>query len=138
MNRAGLQSNCDRFGGVASAICVLHCLTISLIPSLLSNVQFLSSYNEMLEWGFFSFALFFALSSLIFNWKNHKNHLSQTDRHIVKFYSAGTSPDFFTTGKDRVLGLAAKTPPVFLIKKPGIMTLLIYEDFCSRSRHAKK
>lgn len=63
----------DRFGGVASAICALHCLTISFIPSLLSNVQFFSSYNEILEWGFFSFALFFALSSLLFNWKKHKN-----------------------------------------------------------------
>ena len=68
-----LSIQLDRFGGVASAICALHCLTISFVPSLLSNVQFLSSYNEVLEWGFFSFALVFALSSLIFNWKKHKN-----------------------------------------------------------------
>ena len=68
-----LSIQIDRFGGVASAICALHCLTISLIPSLLSNVQFFSSYNEILEWGFFSFALFFALSSLLLHWKKHKN-----------------------------------------------------------------
>lgn len=63
----------DRFGGVASAICALHCLTISFVPSLLSSIEFLSSYNEILEWGFFSFAMLFALSSLIFSWKIHKN-----------------------------------------------------------------
>ena len=70
-----LSIQLDRFGGVASAICALHCLTISFVPSLLSNVQFFSSYNEILEWGFFSFALLFALSSVIFNWKSHKNVL---------------------------------------------------------------
>ena len=41
----------------------------------LSNVQFLSNYNEILEWSFFGFALSFALFSATFGFKLHKNPL---------------------------------------------------------------
>lgn len=70
-----MQSKLDNFGSIASIACVLHCLTISFAPALLSNVQFLSNYNEILEWSFFGFALSFALFSAAFGFKLHKNPL---------------------------------------------------------------
>tara|TARA_B100000925_G_scaffold285219_1_gene261269 strand:- start:328 stop:699 length:372 start_codon:yes stop_codon:yes gene_type:complete len=68
-----MQSNLDNFGSIASIACVLHCLTVSFAPALLSNVQFLSNYNETLEWVFFGFALSFAIFSAGFGFKLHKN-----------------------------------------------------------------
>ncbi len=68
-----MQSRIDNFGSVASIACVLHCLTISFAPALLSNVQILANYNEVLEWSFFGFALSFALVSAFFGFKLHKN-----------------------------------------------------------------
>ena len=63
----------DNMGGIASALCVTHCLVISMVPSLLSNVQLFASYNEVMEWSFFAFAITFALVSAIFGFNIHKN-----------------------------------------------------------------
>ena len=70
-----MQSKLDNLGRIASIACVLHCLTISFAPALLSSVEFLSNYNEILEWSFFGFALSFALFSAAFGFKIHKNPL---------------------------------------------------------------
>ena len=53
----------DRFGGVASALCVLHCLLVSLAPSILSTLDVGDSFQEIFEWSFFSLAILFALVS---------------------------------------------------------------------------
>ena len=68
-----MQSNIDNFGSIASIACVIHCLTISFAPALLSNVKILANYNEILEWSFFGFALSFALFSAFFGFQLHKN-----------------------------------------------------------------
>ena len=67
--------NFDSLGGVASAACIAHCFIVSLAPSLLSNLKLLSSYNEILEWSFFGFAISFALISAIFGFNMHKNYV---------------------------------------------------------------
>ena len=70
-----MQTNLDNLGSVASLMCILHCLLISFTPTLLSHVQIISNYNEVLEWSFFGFALSFAVFSAILGFRLHKNIL---------------------------------------------------------------
>ena len=62
----------DSFGGVASVACFMHCLILSVVPSLLSNVEFVASNNEVLEWSFFAFAMVFAIISAGSGMVKHK------------------------------------------------------------------
>ena len=63
----------DKYGRIASALCVLHCLTISFAPAIIENVSLLSANIELFEWGFFGFAVLFALISAIVGLRNHRN-----------------------------------------------------------------
>ena len=70
-----VQSKLDNLGSLASFTCILHCLLISFAPTLLSQIQIIANYNEILEWTFFGFALSFALFSAILGFRLHKNIL---------------------------------------------------------------
>ena len=59
----------DRFGGVASAICVAHCLIVTLGFSMVSTLDLDHSFQEIFEWSFFSLAIVFALVSASIGFK---------------------------------------------------------------------
>ena len=63
----------DSFGGLASVTCFMHCLILSVVPSALSNVDFVATNNELLEWSFFTFAMGFAILSAGFSFFKHRN-----------------------------------------------------------------
>jgi hypothetical protein len=63
----------DRLGGVASASCAAHCLTMSLAPALVAflGAEFLAS--EALEWGLFVAAVVFALAAAGLGFRVHRD-----------------------------------------------------------------
>lgn len=65
----------DIYGRFASSLCVLHCLTMSFAPFIIESISILNANNELLEWGFFSLALAFALLSAVFGMRKHNNPL---------------------------------------------------------------
>ena len=65
----------DSYGGIASTLCVVHCLTISFAPAIIDNVSFLSANNELFEWGFFGLAVLFGLTSATVGIRKHRNVL---------------------------------------------------------------
>jgi len=59
----------DRFGGFASAACVVHCLLVSVGATFLSTLELGDSFQEIFEWSFFGLAVFFALMSATVGFK---------------------------------------------------------------------
>jgi len=64
----------DKFGGLASAACILHCLLVSLAPSFLSTLEMGHSFQEVFEWSFFGFAVLFASISAVLGFKAYKKN----------------------------------------------------------------
>lgn len=62
----------DRMGGVASATCALHCVTLAAAPALVSllGVEFLR--HEAFEWGFFALAIGFAVVAAVLGYRVHR------------------------------------------------------------------
>ena len=51
----------DRLGGLASATCALHCLLMAFAPALVPLLGLSMLRGEAFEWGFFAFAIGFAV-----------------------------------------------------------------------------
>lgn len=51
----------DPLGGVASTLCVVHCVLQGVVPALLSGIGLGGPGHEALEWGFFAVAIGLAL-----------------------------------------------------------------------------
>jgi len=62
----------DRFGSVASAVCAIHCLLLSLAPWLISALGLGVLANESFEWAFFVFAVGFALAAAWWGYRLHR------------------------------------------------------------------
>lgn len=63
----------DRAGGVASALCALHCLTVSLAPALIGLIGAGFLRSELFEWGFFGAAVVLALLAAVAGYRRHRH-----------------------------------------------------------------
>ena len=75
----------DVYGRIASAMCVVHCFIVSFSPAIINNVEILKANNEVLEWGFFGFAVFFAVISAVSGLSKHRNPM------VLGCFAAGLS-----------------------------------------------
>jgi hypothetical protein len=62
----------DRLGGLASAACAMHCLTMAFAPALISLVGLGFLADESFEWGLFVTAVGFAFAAAIFGYRVHR------------------------------------------------------------------
>ena len=63
----------DRLGGLASAVCSLHCTAIVSLPAVASLLG--PELNERFEWGFFAIAGFLALLAAGAGFRRHRSWL---------------------------------------------------------------
>jgi hypothetical protein len=61
----------DQLGGIASAACTAHCLTLALAPALLPLVGLGFLVDEAFEWGFVALA---AGAATVAAWLGHAVH----------------------------------------------------------------
>lgn len=62
----------DRFGGVASGACALHCLSLALAPALMTLFGMNHAMHGTLEWLFFGFASTFAIIAAVVGYRTHR------------------------------------------------------------------
>ena len=75
----------DRLGGVASACCSLHCLTMAFAPAIVTllAVDFLA--HESFEWGLFAAAVTLAITAAGLGFRAHRN------RRVLMGFGAGVA-----------------------------------------------
>ncbi len=61
----------DRFGGAASSLCALHCLSLALAPAVITLFGMDHATHGTLEWFFFSMAASFAAMAAIAGYRTH-------------------------------------------------------------------
>lgn len=62
----------DRFGGLASAVCAVHCLLLAFLPSVLPLLGLGFLANETYEWVFFVAAVSMAALAAVFGYRAHR------------------------------------------------------------------
>ncbi|MFK7929383.1 MAG: MerC domain-containing protein [Myxococcota bacterium] len=63
----------DRFGGLASLTCAVHCGLLAFAPAALTLLGLEVLEAEVLEWAFFAFALCFAGLAAALGFRTHHN-----------------------------------------------------------------
>ena len=63
----------DRFGGIASASCAIHCLMVGLLPALLPAMGLGFVGGAAFEWGMISAAVLFAVLAAILGARVHRS-----------------------------------------------------------------
>lgn len=61
----------DRFGGIVSGVCALHCLILALVPTVFTLLGLGHGVHGTLEWVLFSLAVVSAMAAAVLGYRTH-------------------------------------------------------------------
>lgn len=62
----------DRFGGVVSVICAVHCVAVALVPAVVSGLGLGFVVSSTFEWGFVVLAALIASVAGLLSLRHHR------------------------------------------------------------------
>lgn len=62
----------DRFGGVVSVVCAVHCLAVAVVPALISGLGIGFVASSAFEWGFVVLATGIAAVAGVYSLRHHR------------------------------------------------------------------